>query len=80
MATARISDRSTINIDIKRYLDEIGLPWEIEDGKRHRVVKISGEVVARLSRGGGSRKKYKTKMVLDDIRRWLRRKTDGREA
>ncbi len=37
--------------ELREALDKTGLPWGIEDGKKHNKVKICGKLVAVFPRG-----------------------------
>lgn len=53
-------------------LDETGLPWEIEEGKRHRLIRLNGKQVGIFPQGAGSDKGRATKNLISNIRRAAR--------
>lgn len=36
---------------LRKVLDEIGLPWSIEQGKKHNKLLVNGRLAVILSRG-----------------------------
>ncbi len=44
--------RPKINAEVKCELDKTGLPYEIEQGKRHLKIKVAGRLVGILPRDG----------------------------
>lgn len=41
-----------LNPKLQEALDATGLPWEIEEGTKHRKVRICGRLVLIMSRAG----------------------------
>lgn len=39
------------NPKVRRALEETGLPWRVEHARRHRLIKLDGEVVGSLPIG-----------------------------
>lgn len=37
--------------ELREALDQTGLPWEVESGKKHNKVKLAGRLVAVYSHG-----------------------------
>jgi hypothetical protein len=55
--------------EVEQALEETGLPWEIEEGSRHRKIKVAGRLVGILphkARGQGGRGQ---RNVIAQIRR-----------
>jgi hypothetical protein len=61
----------TIPKDIKRALNATGLPWRAEQRSRHIVLYLNSRMLTSLSFGAQSMPKVQ--MVLNDIRRHMRR-------
>jgi hypothetical protein len=58
---------------LRTELEDCGLPWAVEDGGKHYLLKIQGRLAAALPKGGKTRKQECNLRSVLNIRSQVRR-------
>lgn len=58
--------------EIEKELKRLGVPWSVENGKKHIVLRVRGKMVTVLPRSGGRKTGYVARNVMASIRRAAR--------
>jgi hypothetical protein len=62
--------------EIRRILDEAGVPWDLREGGKHRHLYVCGERVCVFPRGAQVRDAGRTlHNTIAEVRRFLRGRT-----
>jgi hypothetical protein len=61
----------------RRVLEETGLPWELENGKKHTKIWLAGQFVGILPQNGRIVEGAAHKNVVAQIRRAAKEITNG---